>query len=871
MEYTWDKKKTVKLLEADFQILEDFRTQYIPSIYTWIYYQVGADANMAAELTEKTLVTAIKNIGQFQPRQQSFYYWLKEIAKQTRDEGLIQRQLKPQRPQAWSDQPETILTPLSLLRQAEIPETVCNNTFVREMVRTTLAEMDFVDRELMIHRYAHLDTPANIADEMKLQQEEIENRLYRCRHSFKRIFTHLIATTNSGFSESNAPAGTEILDNNLEKLLSATEMNLVVPQDSLERIYKAVTEAVQSVSDSKSPGKSAFHYFIIAGAVGLVIAAVIAAALLLKAGTPPELTPSTPEDSQTNTIADKNVSVPDNSLQDNDSIDDEEIVRILEICSEGDIDALLEILKSGQKMSQVTAALFLAKLADPSAIEALSQAERQWYPDGPKDNPFAQAIDAIAARYPDEVDIIEEAPPVSEPQVKEITPSPDPETPQQQPTVSGIVHDYSNAPLGSVSLNLFKHLTSIHSEDSQELEQTQTSPDGSYLFTTDYQGHAYLRAVIANPGPPKTITKAIWCQKNATARIDFSGKPTLWGQITLDGNPLANQTIYLSDNEDLTLAAYGQKTQTDAEGSFEFWGISPGTYVIFKVGPDGLFYRLGQVQMPARDTYITNIRIEPVRVVLPGPSDPDAALPEIELMYAQNASEEMYQYKGTVTNDGQILFENVVGGSYLLRIKYNIGTWLQQTISVIDGIGEQVIEPESLFLPDVILSGRFLKNSPVDLFLTNTNRSVYVNIEPESDGYYEAVLPQDIYQLAAYIRGEFVELTLIDLQDETEFALDIDPDQILELLSPFYVVLADQTGSVLSGVQIVLSGENTVAAALSSGRGAFLAVQPGRYQLNAVLPGQKSIERDVQITQGNFQDQPDGNNTLFLQFSADGQ
>ena len=64
----------------------------------------------------------------------------------------------------------------------QLPEKIIDNPFIHEIIQATLTELEQADRELLIHRYNHLDTIENIAEEMNCPVEDVQNRLYRCRH-----------------------------------------------------------------------------------------------------------------------------------------------------------------------------------------------------------------------------------------------------------------------------------------------------------------------------------------------------------------------------------------------------------------------------------------------------------------------------------------------------------------------------------------------------------------------------------------------------------------------------------------------------------------------------------------------------------------
>ena len=232
MENQWTKKQVMRLSQADEAAIEQWLDDYIHVIYTWVYYQVGADAGIAAELTWRTFKRAVESLATFNPETETMLEWLRAQGRQARDEVLEIRQIKPQRPWAWSQLPDNILCALSHLRDEPLSEDVMNNPFVREIIQASLAEMEGPNRVLMMHRYNHLDTAEHIAAETGQGIGDVNDRLYRCRHTFRRVFMQLLQASNSGFSESSATGNLELLDANLEKLLSSTNMVLTVsPKD----------------------------------------------------------------------------------------------------------------------------------------------------------------------------------------------------------------------------------------------------------------------------------------------------------------------------------------------------------------------------------------------------------------------------------------------------------------------------------------------------------------------------------------------------------------------------------------------------------------------------------------------------------------
>jgi DNA-directed RNA polymerase specialized sigma24 family protein len=477
MEQYWNKKRIALLTFGDKASLDTFLNQFEPVLFTWMYYQVGADASIATDLTARTLSQAIGTIDQFNPNDMTLYQWMKEQAKIARDEGLLRWQLKPQRPWAWSQLPDPLLKTLSQLRSEPLREQHRANSFVQEIVQASLAEMEQKDRELMMHRYSHLDTPANIAEEMNLSVEEVNDLLYKCRHSFRRVFFQLISSVNPGFTESNTGTGIEVLDNNLEKLLRATSMNQSPAEAQEAVIRERFFETALQAAQARPPAKKYSASMIVRIAAAAIVLIGLKIYLVQVNPEVPVEPPTKSAVSKTTGTEASNSKTGDTakSKADQTHINAEELKMIIELGQEGRLEALLEILKSGQFTSQLSAAHFIGKLGTPASIELLEQAEDQWYPNGPANNPFAEAIAEIARRYPGQTNLQDKLKEASMPVQSQKTESPK----QEFTAVEGIVYDFSGNPIAGTQLELLTN-PAYSGKPSISVAKTITKEDGLY-------------------------------------------------------------------------------------------------------------------------------------------------------------------------------------------------------------------------------------------------------------------------------------------------------------------------------------------------------------------------------------------------------
>jgi len=575
MEKTWNSKQIRLLLAADPDTAELFLEQFAPVIYTWMYYQVGADAEIALDLTCRTFSQAVKNLSTFDPTQDTLFGWLKDQARQARDKGLEHQQMKPQRPWAWSQLPEEVLCGLSRFRSDPLDEKIMGNQFVHEIMQAALAELETTNRELLIHRYCHLDTEEHIAEEMDCSIEDVQNQLYRSRHSFRRTFFQLIASTNNGFSESSDTGDIEQQDTNLEKLMSTTTIYQTLDNAQMDTIRGQLLQAVEETAQSL-PKETSQPGLLTVGIVLVIIATLITGAFWMMRNNSPDV--PAPPVSDTNTprqLSPEEPVRPESKQATQDEIDGEELKRVFALGQAGNVDALLEILKSGQFVSQRIAAPFLGKLADPSAIDLLQQAEEHWYPESPNDNPFADAIEQILIRFPDA------APPVVVEEVKpeaEVKPTEERKTqqpPAPTPNITGLVSDFSNQPVPNAAVELIEKPLFSKIVTGRKIGSAKTNPLGQYQFSDVYDRSMSLTCRI--PGEnPTLITRSLWCKKNSVCTLNIGGRPALTGTAVIDGRPLAGQTLYLSDTLDMIDATFTEEVVTDSQGNFSFLGVLPG-------------------------------------------------------------------------------------------------------------------------------------------------------------------------------------------------------------------------------------------------------------------------------------------------------
>lgn len=865
----WNKKRVIRLQQADAVVAEQWLDEFIHVIYTWLYYQVGADADIAAKLTAGTFERAIRKLAQFNPDSETMLQWLRDQAKMARDEGLAVRQMQPQRPWAWSQLPDGVLCGLSRFRNEPLPEDVINNPFVREIVQASLAEMETPNRELMMYRYNRLETSEQIANQTGKNVQEINDRLYRCRHFFRRVFVQLIQAANPGFSEPSSPGSLELLDVNLEKLLSATNMVQTINPREQAKIREIVIQtALETIPEKKTVTPQKAVIGIAAGAALLVlflfgIFAWFTVFAPSSVQPPGPVTPVTAPQAQTPATA----SPP--PVPQAEEIDEDELRRIFRLRLTGDLAGLLEILKNGDYTSQRTAALFIGQIGDESAIGMLEEAEMQRFPNGPADNPFSQAIVQIEDRLLAESDTFIEEPNETETDdtgaftaadepADEV---PDPVT--VEPGIGGMVTDFSGQPVPDAVMTLSANPLYNERTDRQVLGQITTDADGEYRFNSPPAGAFFVDCRSELNG--LAISRAVWYEQQSDCTVHFGGAPAVFGSLDNALEINAEQVLYLSDTLNPANAAFRAESMTDTEGQFSFTGIQPGNYYLLRQTETGRIVRLSNMSFDNGETVERNISVPEAAVTVSvGASDNMPAILDVVLSYGTDVSGELEQFPLTLQDDGTYFSDRIPYGEYILIGHFENSMRLQQSLELNSDRTLNISVPDGSSL----LSGSFNNPSPYLFFLYNSNQRVRFDLAADADGLYALdMIPPDSYTLAAVVNNLQLDFMDIDLQNEPELVLDIDAGELLEGFSPVYVVVTDAEGLMLSDAQVWVTGPGEVITTQSTGRGAFLALPPGEYTLFAALPGYSTAEQVIQVQPMPLETPPNSGNTFALELN----
>jgi DNA-directed RNA polymerase specialized sigma24 family protein len=840
MERNWTKRKLTGLSQGDAETVRQWQSQYGRFLYTWLYYQLNKEESMAATVTAQTLSQALRDMSSFNPEQTTMYLWLKELAARQLGAALTQEGTKTQRPWAWSELPPKTLESLKRLRTEPLAPEAPGCAAVAEMVQATLAELSEQDRDLLVRRYTRLETVEQIASTLNLSGEQVNQQLYLARHAFRRGLFCLIQAANPDVAEPAVSGGLELFESNLESLLRSVPAAATISSDNAEQIKRAVLQTASEIaqnppmpSASTSVNKTTKTVFAAAGVVVLVLA-------MVWFGRGNEQTPAapTPGDlpSPVTEVNPSQLSVE----RSQPAIDAEELKRVMDIGLRGDVTGLLNVLKTGSFIAQMTAAYYLGQVGEQSAIDPLLAAQARWYPDDPQETPFSRAVIEIMERLSSapmpELPVIVETPAAVKPVLT------------NEPLLSGRVILYDKSPLSGVQISLHRKMATEAGGVGPAAFTATADAEGRYSFGSLPEGPF----VVSVRDPKRRIAdsnRMMWAAQNRSCTLDFGGPAAVAGTVVIDGSPLGDKSLLLSDAFfNPSHGVFTAETQTDSGGGFVFTGVPSGMYGLFSRLTGTRWTLAGHVEVGAADVMM-QFESPAVNLLIRAEGLPETLeIVAVSLRYSPDSSDSLAEW-AAVRTEMQSVFEvnRILPGVYTLCVDFSNGVrTLRET--VVTTQPEQEILLDEFPLGTAGLSGRFLSVWPEGLTLMCAEPQMRISVMAEEDGGYALNdLPSGTYTLGVSLTQTFVPYLEFGLFENQPAVYDPDPTALAKTRSPLYVYVTDAQGRGLSGGQVWLMGAGGYFVAQPIGRGYFVAAPPGRYSLTAAFAGYPAYEREVSL------------------------
>lgn len=170
------------ILAGETRALEHFYERYADALYAYIYHACGCDREDAEDIWQETLLAAIRGLDTFHS-QSRLFTWLCAIAH--RKIADYYRKLGRPVETITEDQQDDLFI---LVDQSPLPEDWIQEKTTKIRVVTTLQKLPDEYRYVLVARYAHEESVAEISRKLGKSYKATESILSRARFAFKNAF-----------------------------------------------------------------------------------------------------------------------------------------------------------------------------------------------------------------------------------------------------------------------------------------------------------------------------------------------------------------------------------------------------------------------------------------------------------------------------------------------------------------------------------------------------------------------------------------------------------------------------------------------------------------------------------------------------------
>jgi RNA polymerase sigma-70 factor (ECF subfamily) len=207
MEAHFNKMDLGALKRRETDAVEKWFQTFADKLYTFIFYRVGRDADLAAELVQETFVSAIKKIEEFDPEKGSMCTWLSFLSKNHISKALKIKDRERAYQQVWADLDKGLADAFARIATQPLPDELLSRKETTELVQMTLANIPDNYKAALKAHYYHKKSISEMAACLKASEGAVKTLLHRARKTFEEAFVRLDESMNPDLSGGEKETG----------------------------------------------------------------------------------------------------------------------------------------------------------------------------------------------------------------------------------------------------------------------------------------------------------------------------------------------------------------------------------------------------------------------------------------------------------------------------------------------------------------------------------------------------------------------------------------------------------------------------------------------------------------------------------------
>jgi RNA polymerase sigma-70 factor (ECF subfamily) len=182
--------------------IEEWFLAHADLVYTFAFYRVGKDPDVAADVVQETFLAALDRIEQYDPVRGSMAVWLQYVARNRIRDANRERARLSGGDEVW-DRIDARLEPSVLgVANEELPPEVLERRERAELVQMTLANLPERYRRALVEHYVDQRSLAEMASRGETTAGAVKSLLFRARAAFRAAFVVISGELGRGLQDS---------------------------------------------------------------------------------------------------------------------------------------------------------------------------------------------------------------------------------------------------------------------------------------------------------------------------------------------------------------------------------------------------------------------------------------------------------------------------------------------------------------------------------------------------------------------------------------------------------------------------------------------------------------------------------------------
>ncbi|UCC30039.1 MAG: sigma-70 family RNA polymerase sigma factor [Phycisphaerales bacterium] len=168
--------------------IEPWFLEHADALYTFVFYRVGKDEELATDVVQDVFVTALDKIDRYDPTRGGMFAWLTYVARNCIRRALERRGRYAGYAAYWEEIDQKLLAACKELATAPLPEEVLTRRETTELVHVALSNLPENYQRALRQRYYEQWPLQAIARSEGVTEGAVKSLLYRARQAFKTAF-----------------------------------------------------------------------------------------------------------------------------------------------------------------------------------------------------------------------------------------------------------------------------------------------------------------------------------------------------------------------------------------------------------------------------------------------------------------------------------------------------------------------------------------------------------------------------------------------------------------------------------------------------------------------------------------------------------